>query len=109
MEFDLSQQPVIVQQAADFGLHAWEIAQSWALSPAAWSQFALLIVAYVAAVLVARRLGRWLTRVLTPAPEIDTVIARARRTALIYLPLLLPLLAYVFTAAGESVVPPRVH
>ncbi len=104
MEFDLTEQPEIVQQAADYGLQVWDLAQSWALSPAAWSQFALLVAAYVLAVLVAARLRGTLTRFLTPMPEATHVLARGRRAALVYLPLLLPLLAYVFTAIGETVV-----
>ncbi|WP_298968540.1 mechanosensitive ion channel domain-containing protein [uncultured Roseobacter sp.] len=104
MEFDLSTQPEIVQRGAEYALLGWELAKSWALSPAAWSQFALLILAYLLAVLVARRLRGVLKRLLTPAEDAETALARARRTSLLALPLLLPLLAYAFTAIGESVV-----
>jgi small-conductance mechanosensitive channel len=104
MELDLSQQPEIVQQAAAYGLQFLEIARSWVLSPAAWSQFALLVAAYVLAVIVARRLRGALTRMLTPPPGSAGIVARARCSALVYLPLLLPLLAYGFTAIGETVV-----
>jgi small-conductance mechanosensitive channel len=104
VDFDLSQQPEIVQQAADYAVQFLDTAQTWALSPAAWSQFALLVAAYLLAVLVAVRLRGALRRVLTPPEDADTLFARIRRTALVYLPLLLPLLAYAFTAAGESVV-----
>ncbi|WP_300032700.1 mechanosensitive ion channel domain-containing protein [uncultured Roseobacter sp.] len=104
MEFDLSTQPEIVQQAAGYALQVWELAMSWALSPAAWSQFALLIVAWLLAVVAARRLRGWLVPVLTPAAESENMLAQGRRFALTLLPLLLPLLAYVFTAIGESVV-----
>ncbi|ABG29792.1 mechanosensitive ion channel protein MscS [Roseobacter denitrificans] len=104
MEFDLTGQPEIVQLAAGYALQIWEIAKSWALSPAAWSQFALLVLAYVLAVIAAARLRGTLTRLLTPAAEAESIIARSRRTVLMFLPLLLPLLAYVFTAVGESVV-----
>ncbi|WP_299401042.1 mechanosensitive ion channel domain-containing protein [uncultured Roseobacter sp.] len=104
MEFDLSTQPEIVQRGAEYALLGWELAKSWALSPAAWSQFALLILAYLLAVLVARRLRGVLKRLLTPAEDAETALARARRTSLLALPLLLPLLAYGFTAMGESVV-----
>ena len=45
MEFDLSSQPEIVQQAAGYALQAYELALSWLLSPAAWSQFGLLVAA----------------------------------------------------------------
>ncbi|GIT88225.1 MULTISPECIES: mechanosensitive ion channel family protein [Roseobacter] len=104
MEFDLAEQPEIVQLAAGYALQIWEIAQSWALSPAAWSQFALLVLAYALAVIAAARLRGTLTRLLTPAAEAESMIARSRRTVLMFLPLLLPLLAYGFTAIGESVV-----
>ncbi|WP_195820877.1 mechanosensitive ion channel family protein [Roseobacter sp. MH60115] len=104
MEFDLSSQPEIVQRAAEYALIGWDLAKSWALSPAAWSQFALLVLAYLLAIVVARRLRGLLTRVIAPAEDADTIIAQARRTILLGLPLLLPLLAYLFTAIGESVV-----
>ncbi|WP_299672156.1 mechanosensitive ion channel domain-containing protein [uncultured Roseobacter sp.] len=104
MEFDLSAQPEIVQQVAGYAVMVWDLARSWALSPAAWSQFALLIVAYVLAVLVARRLRGALGRLLTPPDESETLLSQARRALLSGLPLLLPLLAYLFTALGESVV-----
>ena len=104
MEFDLTEQPEIVQLAASYALQIWEIAQSWALSPAAWSQFALLLVAYALAVIVAARLRGTLTRVLTPAAGAESIIARSRRTVLMFMPLLMPLLAYGFTAIGEAVV-----
>ncbi|MFK7878629.1 mechanosensitive ion channel family protein [Roseobacter sp.] len=104
MEFDLSTQPEIVQRGAEYALVVFELAKSWALSPAAWSQFALLVLAYILALLVARRMRGLLTRLLMPAEDAETILARARRTSLIALPLLLPLLAYAFTALGESVV-----
>lgn len=104
MEFNFSEQPEIVQDAAGYGLQIWELAQSWALSPAAWSQFALLVVAYVLALFFGSRLRGSLTQLLTPPENVDTIIARVRRTSLNCLPLLLPILAYVFTAIGETVV-----
>ncbi|GGX40853.1 mechanosensitive ion channel protein [Tateyamaria omphalii] len=103
MEFDLESQPEIVQTIAGYALQGWELALSWLLSPAAWSQFALLIVAYLAAVLITRRLQPTLARVLDPG-ENDTVFAKARRFVIQFLPLVLPLLAYVLTGIGESVV-----
>ncbi|WP_299586451.1 mechanosensitive ion channel domain-containing protein [uncultured Tateyamaria sp.] len=103
MEFDLESQPEIVQTIVGYGQQGWELALSWLLSPAAWSQFGLLIVAYVAAVLVSRKLQPTLSRLLDPG-ESDSIIAKARRFVAQFLPLLLPLLAYVFTGIGESVV-----
>ncbi len=96
-------QPEIVTQALDYARQGWEIAQEWLLSPAAWSQFGLLLVAFVLAWLVSRRLSPVIERLLTPPEEQQTLIARARRFVLIFLPLLLPVLAYAFTGIGEQV------
>ena len=103
MEFDLESQPEIVQTIAGYAIQGYELALSWLLSPAAWSQFGLLIVAYVAAVLVTRRLRPTLANLLDPG-ESDSIIAQSRRFVAQFLPLLLPLLAYAFTGLGESVV-----
>ncbi|MDP3197327.1 mechanosensitive ion channel family protein [Tabrizicola sp.] len=74
----------------------------WLSSPAALSQFALLILAYIAARLLARRFTPAIERSLTPKLESTHIIARLRRFALQFLPLLLPLLAYSLTAVGEG-------
>ncbi|MBL9064621.1 mechanosensitive ion channel domain-containing protein [Tabrizicola sp.] len=86
---------VWLQQATDTAL-------GWLASPAALSQFALLILAYFIARLLARRLTPILEGTLTPKPEATHLIARLRRFALLFLPLLLPLLAYALTAVGEG-------
>ncbi|SFS20158.1 mechanosensitive ion channel family protein [Yoonia litorea] len=88
------------QAAYERGLNT---AQEWLISPAAWSQFALLICAYLLARLVNRIMAPRLTKLLTPAEGSNSVFAQARRFILIFLPLLLPLLAYGFTAIGEAV------
>jgi len=96
-------QPEIVQTAIGYGLQGWELAKGWLLSPAAWSQFALLVVAWLLAVLITRRIRPVLTRLLTPAAGQEGPIASARRFVLMFLPLLMPLLAYGLTGMGESV------
>jgi potassium efflux system protein len=88
-------------------LQAWliearDIALGWLASPAALSQFALLIVAYFGARYLAQRFAPVVERTLTPKPEATHVIARLRRFALQFLPLLLALLAYSLTAVGEG-------
>ncbi|WP_299044876.1 mechanosensitive ion channel domain-containing protein [uncultured Tateyamaria sp.] len=103
MEFDLESQPEIVQTVAGYALQGWELALLWLLSPAAWSQFALLIVAYLAALVIARRVRPMLARLLDPG-DADNLFAKARRFVAQFLPLLLPLLAYVLTGIGEGVV-----
>lgn len=81
---------------------AGDLALGWLLSPAAWSQFALLAAAFAAAVVAARRAVPWIARRLTPAAGQTGRIANARRFGLGFLPLLMPLLAYAFTAMGEE-------
>lgn len=82
---------------------ALALAQGWLTSPAAWSQFALLILAWALAFLLTRRALPALTRALTPPAAQTSLLARARRLTAGFLPLLLPLLAYALTAAGEAV------
>ena len=96
-------QPEIVQTAIGYGLQGWELARGWLLSPAAWSQFGLLVVAWLLALLITRRIRPTLTRLLTPAAGQDGPIASGRRFVLMFLPLLMPLLAYGLTGIGESV------
>ncbi|WP_298259740.1 mechanosensitive ion channel domain-containing protein [uncultured Litoreibacter sp.] len=87
-----------------YGTQAMDLALGWLTSPAAWSQFALLVVAYVLAIYVSRRLTRTLSGVLTPEEGAAGLVATTRRFVLQFLPLLMPLLAYAFTAVGEQVV-----
>jgi small-conductance mechanosensitive channel len=73
------------------------------LSPAAWSQFGLLVAAYFAAVLIARRLTPFVERLLNPGDSTN-IFAAPRRFVMQFLPLLLPLLAYALTGIGEGIV-----
>ncbi|MCB6179407.1 mechanosensitive ion channel [Rhodobacter sp. Har01] len=82
---------------------AWAVALGWLTSPAAWSQFALLVVAFLAAKLLERKIAPVLRRLGTPKDDDEGRIAQLRRLALRFLPLLLPLFAYGLTAAGEGV------
>lgn len=86
---------VWLQQATDTAL-------GWLSSPAALSQFGLLILAYFAARFLARRFTPLIEKTLTPKAEATHIIARLRRFALLFLPLLLPLLTYALTAVGEG-------
>ncbi|TNF19242.1 MAG: mechanosensitive ion channel [Rhodobacteraceae bacterium] len=104
MEFDLASQPEIVQQAYGYALQGWDLAKTWLLSPEAWSQFGLLLVAWFAARVVNARLQPVLTRWLTPQEGHLGLLAKARHFLRQFLPLLLPLLAYAFTGIGEAVV-----
>lgn len=104
MDWDLSAQPPVVQNAAALAERGYEIALTWLTSPAAWSQGAVLVVAYLLAVFIARRLRQPLTRLLTPPEDSTNVIARARRFLLMFLPLLMPLIAYALAGIGEQVI-----
>jgi len=95
--------PPIAQQGLEFAFQGWAVAQAWLVSPAAWSQFALLIAAYLLALFVSRKASPRIEGLLTPPEGAESIIAQARRFILLFLPLLLPLLAYAFTAAGEQV------
>ena len=97
-------QAQIITTALGYLNQGWALAQGWLLSPAAWSQFALLVMAYVLAVLVARILRPKLAALLTPEAAQQNMLANARRWLLVFIPLMLPLFAYAFTAMGESVV-----
>ncbi len=98
----MENQPQFVTTALEYLQKGTDLALQWLTSPAAWSQFALLVAAWLLAVGLSRWLRPRLARLLSPPPEQSHIIARARRFVLIFLPLLLPLLAYAFTAAGES-------
>lgn len=74
----------------------------WITSPAAYAQFGFLVGAYVLAVLVSAFLRPRLSRLITPAESDISTFGNGRRWVLIFLPLLMPLLAYAFTAAGEQ-------
>jgi len=93
----------LADKVQGWALQGWEIAQGWLTSPAAWSQFGLLVVAWLAAVVAAKRLAPMLEKIISPPAEQAHAIAQARRFVLMFLPLLLPLLAYGFTAIGEQV------
>ena len=100
MEFD--QMPPIVQRAFSLAVQGWDIASAWLLSPAAWSQFILLVVAYYGAVFATKKMNPIITRILTPQDGSTSVIAQIRLFILMFLPLLMPLLAYAFTGIGET-------
>ena len=100
MEFD--QMPPIVQRAFSLAVQGWDIASAWLLSPAAWSQFILLVVAYYGAVFATKKMNPIITRILTPQDGSTSIIAQIRLFILMFLPLLMPLSAYAFTGIGET-------
>ncbi|MEJ6403165.1 mechanosensitive ion channel family protein [Yoonia sp. 2307UL14-13] len=98
----LSDNP-LVAQGLDYFNQGTALAQEWLLSPAAWSQFGLLVGAYLLARIANGVITPRIRSLLTPAAESRSLLASGRRFLLIFLPLLLPLLAYGFTAIGEGI------
>lgn len=93
----------IVDQGIELLNKGLDLALQWLLSPAAWTQFALLVGAYFLALLVNRIVTPKLSLLLTPDAESVSLLSKGRRFILIFLALLLPLFAYGFTAIGEQV------
>lgn len=98
MEF----QPEFVDMVTGYVQPVLDLAVNWLTSPAAWSQFALLVAAWLLARLVARRVQPHLAAILTPAPGATHLLAPAMVFLRGFLPLLMPLLAFLFTAVGEE-------
>ncbi len=93
----------LLNTAMGYVTPALDFALAWMINPANWVQFALLVGAYVAAVVITRRLNPRLQKALTPPADSQTPLAKVRRFVLIFLPLVLPLLAFALTAVGEQV------
>lgn len=82
--------------------HGKELALTWLASPAAWSQFALLLAAFALAWLISARLRPRLERFLSRDFSRLGRFRAAVPFVVSLLPLTLPLLAYGLTAAGEG-------
>lgn len=99
----MDDQTDLVTRITGYAMQAADVALGWLTSPAAWSQFAMLAVAYIGARLLASRINPVLRRVIAPAEGKTGLIANARHYVLRFLPLLMPLFAYGLTAVGEEV------
>lgn len=95
--------PPFMQSALEKAQPVIDLAMGWLTSPAAWSQFGLLVVAFGLAWYVTRKMQPLLTRILTPEAENTSILAKMRRFIAMFLPLLLPLLAFAFLSAGEQI------
>ncbi len=84
-------------------LKAKEIALEWATSPAAYAQLGLLALSFILAMIASKFLNPRIKKLIAPPEEDRAWLAQLRRFCLIFLPLLLPILAYGFTAAGEQI------
>lgn len=98
----MADQSEMAGEALDWLAQAGEVAKGWLLSAAAWSQFALLAAAFIGARLATARLMPLAQKLIDPG-EKDSLVATARRFAGRFLPLMLPVFAYAFTALGEEI------
>ncbi|UWQ01483.1 mechanosensitive ion channel [Aliiroseovarius crassostreae] len=99
----MEDQPEIVQKIWGYLEPVWEVVQGWILSPAAWSQFALLIAAFLAARYANGKLTPLILKYLTPKEGRSDIFAKVMKFSLLFLPLMMPLLAFAFTGIGEAV------
>lgn len=75
----------------------------WITTPAAYAQFGLLIAAYLLAIVLSAWIRPRAERLIRPDDDSRSSFSKVRRFALMFLPLLLPVLAYALTALGEQV------
>ena len=92
----------MLETIESYAMQGQDVLLEWITSPAAYAQFGLLVGAYLLAVFVSAWTRPRLERLLQPAEENQSILAKIRRFGLLFLPLLLPLLAYGFTAGGEQ-------
>ena len=95
-------QPQFLIQATEWLNGAWAQGLAWLVSPAAWSQVGLLVLSFLAARFLTKRLTPMIERVIAPKPGTVGPLVSLRRFTLRLLPLVLPLLAYGLTAVGEG-------
>ena len=98
----MADQPEILNRIVAALEQGWQNALAWATGPGALSQFGLLIVAWGLAALTARRLVPRIEKWLAPRMVGDGLVAALLRFGLRLVPIILPLIAYGFTALGEA-------
>ena len=98
----MADQPEILNRIVAALEQGWQNALAWATGPGALSQFGLLIVAWGLAALTARRFVPRIEKWLAPRMVGDGLVAALLRFGLRLVPIILPLIAYGFTALGEA-------
>ncbi|MGB0958839.1 MAG: mechanosensitive ion channel family protein [Halocynthiibacter sp.] len=93
----------LIQTAMGYVDSAWAFSKGWLLSGAAWTQLSLLLVSYFAARYIIRHFEPKLVDFLSPEEGQTTILAKLRRFALLFTPIMMPLLAYAFTSLGEGI------
>lgn len=95
-------QPEFITKLMGYVDQGWQMTLTWMSSPAAWSQFTLLIVAWGLALLAARKIAPKIEAFLAPKADARGLMATGLRFLLRFMPIILPLIAYGFTALGEA-------
>ena len=99
MEFESE----LFETVQGYAFQALDIARDWLVSPAAWSQFAVLVLAFAVAWWLSKKLRAPVTRWLSPSEDDDSLLAKARRFFAQFVPLMFPLLAFALTDIGENI------
>lgn len=99
----MADQAEIVTKVFGWASQAHDLALEWVTSPAAWSKFAILVGAFLLAVLITRKAKPILSAILTVQPKQNRIVGLVKRAGMLALALMLPLLAYVLTGIGEGV------
>lgn len=81
---------------------AMDFAAQWVLSPASWSQFAMLLLAFLLSRYLNKRFQPALANFLTGTEKNNPLVVKVKDFFRNFLPLLLPLVAYALTAIGEQ-------
>jgi small-conductance mechanosensitive channel len=91
-----------MEQIKEYANQALEVSIAWLTSPAAWGQAAFIIGAFLAAFIARKYLTKFLVPLLNVDDEDQSILAKLRRFLVQFLPLLLPILAYVFLGLSEQ-------
>ncbi len=93
----------MIEMLEAYALQGQTILLNWITSPAAYAQFGLLIAAYLLAVVMSAWMRPRIDQLIRPEKANRSSLAKLSLFGLLFLPLLLPLLAYALTAVGEQV------
>lgn len=91
------------QQAIQYFELSRDAIIKWIINPAAIAQFGFLIVAFFLAYFVTKNFIPRLTRLLTPNQNTSNILTKVMNFFILLLPLLLPVLAYIFIGISEGI------
>tara|TARA_R110002124_G_scaffold5436_11_gene34971 strand:+ start:3726 stop:5021 length:1296 start_codon:yes stop_codon:yes gene_type:complete len=92
-----------MEQIKQYVTQALDVSLSWLTSPAAWGQAAFITAAFIIALMMRKYLIKVLEPLLSPEPQNQSLFATIRRFIHQFLPLLLPILAYIFLGLSEQI------